>query len=441
MNHSESLDYLFSLQRLGARMGTITVRSLLEAMGNPQEAYPSVLIAGTNGKGSTAAFLAAILKQAGIRAGVYTSPHLVRFEERIVVDGTEIGPAEVARLATELRACIDGSELFRKEESHPSFFETTTAMAFRHFQEQRIELAVLEVGMGGRLDATSVVDAITCLFTPIDLDHRDILGDTLQDIAAEKSGILKTESRAITAPQHPEVMEVLRRVTAVRGAALVESERIWRSLEGAGGTLTLVAGAQPSRRIESIALPLPGRHQWTNAVLAAAAATALPGFRERISDESIGRGLASATWPARCEVVAERPTVLLDGAHNPAAAQALHGHLVEQYTSSGRKIIMIFGAMQDKDLPGIMEPLFRCASRVILARAETPRAADPRILEGLARRYHGSVLAAPSLGAALSTAYAEAGPDDVICITGSLYLVGDVKAILAGGEPRSRQAL
>ena len=441
MNPTESLDYLFGLQRLGARMGTLTVRSLLEALGNPQDAYPSVLIAGTNGKGSTAAFLASILKEAGIRAGVYTSPHLVRFEERIVVDGAEIPPEKMAALTTELRGCIESSEVFRGEEAHPSFFEVTTALAFRHFQEQRVEIAVLEVGMGGRLDATSVVDAVICLFTPIDLDHRDILGDTLADIAAEKSGILKTKSRAITAPQHSEVMEVLRRAAAVRGAALVEAEHVWRSLEGAGGTLTLVSGAQPSRRIESIALALPGRHQWTNAVLAAAAAIALPRFRERISDDHIGRGLASARWPGRCEVIAQRPTVLLDGAHNPAAAQALHGHLLERYTSSGKKIIMIFGAMQDKDLPGIMEPLFRCAARVILARADTPRAADPLILEGLARRYHGSVLAAPSLGAALSAAYAEAGPDDVICVTGSLYLVGDVKTILAGSVPRTRQAL
>ena len=441
MNHSESLDYLFGLQRLGARMGTLIVRALLEAIGNPQNAYPSVLIAGTNGKGSTAAFLASILKDAGIRAGVYTSPHLMRFEERIVVDGAEIAPEEVARIATELRGRIESSDLLRQEESHPSFFETTTALAFRHFQEQRVEIAVLEVGMGGRLDATSVVDAIICLFTPIDLDHRDILGDTLADIAAEKSGILKTESRAITAPQHPEVMEVLHRAAVVRGAGLVEAERIWRTMEGTAGTLTLVAEAQPARRIESIPLALPGRHQWTNAVLAASAAIALPRFRERISDENIARGLASARWPGRCEVVAERPTLLLDGAHNPAAAQALHRHLVERYTSAGRKIIMIFGAMQDKDLPGIMEPLFPSAQRVILARAETPRAADPVILEGLARRYHGSVLAAPSLGAALSAAYREAGPEDVICVTGSLYLVGDVKTILAGREPRSRQAL
>jgi dihydrofolate synthase/folylpolyglutamate synthase len=441
VNPAESLDYLFGLQRLGARMGTLTVRTLLEAMGNPQEAYASVLIAGTNGKGSTAAFLASILQDAGIRAGVYTSPHLVRFEERIVVDGTEIAQEEVARLATEVRGRIESIDLFQREESLPSFFETTTALAFRYFQEQRVEIAVLEVGMGGRLDATSVVDAVTCLFTPIDLDHRGILGDTLAEIAAEKSGILKTESRAITAPQHPEVMEVLHRAAAVRGAALVEADRIWRSMEGKSATLTLAGGAQPSRRIESIPLALPGRHQWTNAVLAAAAACALPGFRERISDENIARGLAAARWPGRCEVIAGRPTLLLDGAHNPAAAQALHSHLVERYTSAGRKIIMIFGAMQDKDLPGIMEPLFPCAQRVILARAETPRAADPIILEGLARRYHHSVLAAPSLGAALSAACREAGPEDVICVTGSLYLVGDVKSILSGQEPRARQAL
>jgi len=441
MDYRQGIEYLFGLQRMGARLGTATVSSLLARIGDPHKAYPSVLIAGTNGKGSTAAMLASILRRAGVRVGLYTSPHLVRFEERIVVGGKEIGPDDVARLASLLQEHSEQMAARGGEMERPSFFETATAMAFRYFQERQVELAVLEVGMGGRLDATSVVDAVTCLFTPIDLDHQQHLGATVRAIAGEKAAILKSGGRALTAPQAPEVMKVLQRTASLRGATLLESDQIWRAMEGADGALTLVSVVDPLRRIEDVSLSLPGRHQWTNAVLAAAAATRLPGVHDRIGDEAIREGLAAARWPGRCEIVERHPDLLLDGAHNPAAAQVLRSFLLENYTSKGRKVFMIFGAMQDKDLAGIMQPLFATAEKVLVTRAETPRAADPVFLEGIARRYHGAVLRAPSLSAALSAARAEAGENDVICVTGSLYLVGDVKSLLAGDEPRTRQAL
>lgn len=441
MDYPGSLEYLFGLQRMGARMGTATVSSLLARLGDPQNSFASVLLAGTNGKGSTAALLASILREAGLKVGLYTSPHLVRFEERIVVDGTEITPDEVALLASIVQEQAEQMTARGGEKEQPSFFETATAMAFRYFQQRDVDVAVLEVGMGGRLDATSVVDAITCLFTPIDLDHQQHLGETLEEIAAEKAGILKSGGRAITAPQSPEVMRVLQRGAAIRGATLFESEQMWRPLEGPGGTISLVSGMDPSKRIEGLTLSLAGRHQWTNATLAVAAATRLPGFHERITEQAIRQGLAGTRWPGRCEVVSDHPTLLLDGAHNPAAAQVLRAFLLENYTSKGKKVVMVFGAMQEKDLSGIMQPLFSCVSRVIVTRAETPRAADPVYLEGLARRYHASVLRAPSLSAALSAARQEAGEDGVICVTGSLYLVGDVKCLLEGKEPRNRQAL
>jgi len=441
MDYPRSLEYLFGLQRMGARMGTATVASLLARLGDPQNSYPSVLVAGTNGKGSTSVMLASILREAGLKVGLYTSPHLVRFEERIVVGGKEIPPDDVARLASIVQEQAEQMVARGGDQEQPSFFETATAMAFRHFEEQAVDVAVLEVGMGGRLDATGIVDAITCLFTPIGLDHQQYLGASVEEIAGEKAGILKSGSRALTAPQSPEVMRVLRRYAAIRGATLFEAEQMWRPLEGAGDTMSLVSGMDPSKRIEGLTISLAGRHQWTNATLAVAAATRLPGFHERIDDEAIRRGLAGARWPGRCEVVSDHPTLLLDGAHNPAAAQVLRNFLLENYTSKGRKVVMIFGAMQDKDLSGIMQPLFSCASRVIITRAETPRAADPALLEAVARRHHASVLRAPSLSAALSAAHQVAGEDGVICVTGSLYLVGDVKSLLDGQEPRFRQAL
>ena len=441
MNYSESIEYLFSLQRMGARLGTRTVSILLARLGDPQNSYPSVLVAGTNGKGSTAAFLASILRAAGLRTGLYTSPHLVRFEERITVDGEIIPPEETARLVSLVQEQVEQMVARGGETERLSFFETATAMAFRHFQDRQVDLAVVEVGMGGRLDATNVVDAISCLITPIDLDHREHLGSTVGAIAWEKAGILKAGGRAITAPQSPEALEVLKRAAAVRGATLVELEQIWRVAEGTGDALTLVPAADPASRLENLTLSLDGRHQRTNAALAVAAATRLPNFQERISEEAIRRGLAEARWPGRCEVVDERPTLLLDGAHNPASARALRHFLVESYTSKGKKVVMIFGAMQDKDITGMMEVLFPCASRVILTRAETPRAADPVVLESLARRFKTPAVRAPGLASALSAARDEAGPDGVVCVTGSLYLVGDVKTLLEGGEPRSRQAM
>jgi len=295
--------------------------------------------------------------------------------------------------------------------------------------------------MGGRLDATNVVDAITCLFTPIDIDHREHLGDTVGAIAWEKAGILKSGSRAITAPQSPEAMEILSRAAAVRGATLMELGQIWRITDSAGETMTLVSGMDPKERLEGLTLSLAGRHQRINAALAVAAATRLPNLHGRIREAAIRRGLAETRWPGRCEVVEERPTLLLDGAHNPASARVLRQFLLENYASRKKKIVLVFGAMQDKDLEGMMEALFPCAARVILTRAETPRAADPMFLETLGRRHHPSAVRAPSLSAALSAARNEAGPDGVVCVTGSLYLVGDVKTLLEGREPLSRQAL
>jgi len=441
MNYSESIEQLFGLQRMGLRLGTRTVSTLLARLGDPQSSYPSVLVAGTNGKGSTAAFLASILRSAGVRTGLYTSPHLIRFEERIVVDGERIPPAAVARLATLVQEQAEQMVARGGEAEHPSFFETVTAMAFRHFEDRQVEVAVVEVGMGGRLDATSVVDPITCLFTSIDLDHCEHLGGTVAAIAREKAGILRPGGRAITALQTPEAMEALERAAAARGATLVEAERIWRAAEGESGKLVLVSGSEPDKRLEGLTLPLLGRHQWINAALAVAGATRLPNFHHRIAEEAIRSGLATTPWPGRCEVVEEHPTLLLDGAHNPASARALRHFLVESYTSGGRKLALVFGAMQDKDIAGMMEILFPCAQRVFLTRAETPRAADPMVLEAVARRFHPAVVRTPGLSAALAAARDEAGPDGVVCVTGSLYLVGDVKTLLEGNEPRIRQAL
>lgn len=441
MNYSQSIEYLFSLQRMGARLGTESVTELLDRIGNPHRSFPSVLVAGTNGKGSTAAFLASILQEAGVRLGLYTSPHLVRFEERIRVNGGSIPPEALASLTTQLRAASRGMVPGPGGQEPPSFFETATALAFKFFQEQQVELAILEVGMGGRLDATRVANAGTCLFASIDLDHRQQLGYSLREVASEKACILPPGGLALTMPQPPEVEEVLSAAAAAQGTKLVPADSIWRIHRGSDGRLEIISGLEDGRKIDKIQLSLAGRHQCANATLATACATSMPAFRERVTDSAIRDGLAKTNWPGRCQRVDGKPLVLLDGAHNPAAAQALRYVLMEEFVSRDRPLVLVFGAMQDKDLEGMMERLFPLAKRIFLAQAQTPRAADPMVLESLGRRFNPALVRSPNLSAALSAAREEAGPDGVVCVCGSLYLVGDFLSLLEGTQPRTRQAL
>lgn len=428
MTYTEATEFLFSLRRFGWRLGLETVERLLALLGNPQARVPSIHIGGTNGKGSTAAMLAAILQAAGYRTGLYTSPHLLHFTERIRVDGAPIPDREVTRLTAELKdlcAAHFARHPIPNPPSdrlpHPTFFELTTAMAFLHFARQAAEAAVVEVGLGGRFDATNVIVPEVAVVTNVSLEHQEHLGRTLPEIASEKAGIIKAGVPVVTATRG-EPYEVIRRTAADRGAPLMPIHQAYRwtirESDLAGQRLDL---AGPLRSYEALRIPLAGRHQAENAVAAIAAAELLEGRGFRLGEPAIRLGLTQARWPGRLQTVAERPRILLDGAHNPAGAQALAAFLAEHRAALNR-LILVFGVLRDKDWEAMLAPLGALAAQLILTHPPADRGADPHELIA-ADRYCSKVEIAGDPGDGLTLARTVAKAEDTILVTGSLYTV------------------
>ena len=402
MQFDEAVHYLLGLghETLTIKLGLRNTELLLEALDNPQRSYQVVQIAGTNGKGSTAAMLDSICRAAGIRTGLYTSPHLVSMTERIRIAGTEITPEEFAGHATVVRSVAEGLLARREIEALPTFFEQLTAIALLAFREAQVELAILETGLGGRLDSTTAAGASIVGITAIAMDHEDYLGDTLASIAREKAATIRPGVTAVIAEQQPEALRVL----------------LERCAE---------VGVQPSLPgntyfIKQIRLNLRGRHQLENASVSIRVAQALG-----ISDAAIVRGLETTQHPGRLELI---PPFLLDGAHNPAGAEALRSYLDEY---SDRPLTFIFGVMGDKKLDQIAQVLFPLADSLILAPIDNPRAASVETLRPLARRFaHGAVLEANSSAEAVRIAIAQTPNNGLICVTGSLYLIGETRPMI-----------
>ena len=410
-----------------AKLGLENITELLADLGWPQDAYPSVLVGGTNGKGSTAAMLEAVVRAARLRSALYTSPHLVEINERIQSRGRPIPPAEFAALFTALRARIERLLAEGRLRFHPTYFECLTAMGFEYFRREQCEMAVIEVGMGGRLDATNTATPRVAVITQIDLDHERFLGATVRAIAAEKAGIIKRGGVVVSAAAHPEAAAVIRAKAEEQGARLVETWREYSAegLSSAGGRYSFQAAHADGFRLP-VEPALRGRHQVENALAAVAAARELArqGLLP-IRDEHIREGLAAARWPGRLEVIREEPLVLLDGAHNPAGARALARFWEESL--SGRRVALVYGAMRDKAVPEIAEILFPKAQLVVLTRPEQFRAAAPEAVRDLASHLHPNIVIEPEPPAALARALAAASPRDAILVTGSLFLVGDIK--------------
>ncbi len=428
MTYPEATEFLFSLRRFGWRLGLGTVERLLALLGDPQARVPSVHIGGTNGKGSTAAMLAAILQAAGYRTGLYTSPHLLDFTERIRVNGAPIPEREVTRLTAELKDLCAAHFAHHPIPNppsdrlpHPTFFELTTAMAFLHFARQAAEAAVVEVGLGGRFDATNVIVPEVAVVTNVSLEHQEYLGRTLPEIASEKAGIIKAGVPVVTGTRG-EAYEVIRRSAAERGAPLIPMYQAYRwsirESDLTGQTLEL---AGPIRSYAALRIPLAGRHQAENAVAAIAAAELLEGRGFRLGEPAIRRGLTRARWPGRLQMVSERPRILLDGAHNPAGAQALAAFLAE-HRSVLNRLILVFGVLRDKDWEAMLAPLGALADQLILTHPPADRGADPYELIA-ADRYCSKVEIAGEPGEGLALARTVAGAEDTILVTGSLYTV------------------
>ena len=420
MTYPESVRLLYSLgnEIKTAKLGLDRIQRLLEELGSPHRVGRFVHVAGTNGKGSTCAMIESGLRAAGLRTGLYTSPHLVEPAERIRIGGVPISPEQFAGACQTVHQACERLLAAGALECHPTYFETVTAMAFVLFRELRVDVAVLEVGLGGRLDATNVVAPDLAVITPIDFDHEAFLGKSLEAIAAEKAGILKRGSMALLAPQRPEVDPVLREHAAAAGVTpTLASEWEIRDLEldALGNRFTSIGRARV--RVEC---PLAGEHQVTNALTAVAALELLG-----IPAAAIERGIRAARWPGRLERVAQEPDVFLDGAHNPAGARARAAYVRRFH--AGRCVWLVFGAMRDKaaaEMGGILAPV---ADRVILTAPAQVRAVRPQILLELFD--HPRARAVPDLAAAL-TLIEEAAPGDVIFITGSLFLVGEARARL-----------
>jgi dihydrofolate synthase/folylpolyglutamate synthase len=443
------------------------MRVLLKAMDHPERAFPAVLIAGTNGKGSTAATLASILRASGLKTGLYTSPHLIRINERIRVNREQISDDDFARLHGEVDRVADRLVAQGDLPWHPSFFEMMTGIAFAHFARERVEIAVLEVGMGGRLDATNVVEPLVSVIADISLDHQKFLGNSVGEIAREKVGIIRPGGVVVTLPQQPEANDVIgntildlgaRAVSAVQyvppvspgsGEYLVRStkkvgdppQKPWTAKDAEGDAKVAENGSlgrfyryslQVMGKQILVESPLVGRHQLRNLALAVAAAEELAKLCFMgITPESMERGIRETRWPGRFQVLPARegwPETVLDVAHNPAGAWALRSALSEHYDN--RRLIFVFGAMRDKAISEMTEILFPLAERVIATRSENPRSASPEEIQRAGSRTGSEIECVAEIAAALDQARTASGPDTVIVVTGSIYLVGEAMRLL-----------
>ena len=431
------------------------MRVLLKAMNHPERVFPSVLIAGTNGKGSTAATLASILRASGLKTGLYTSPHLVRINERIRVNGKEISDRDFARLHGDVDRVAE--RLIAQEELpwHPSFFEMMTAIAFAHFAAEHVDLAVLEVGMGGRLDATNVVEPLVSIIADISLDHQKFLGNTVGEIAGEKVGIMRPGGVVVTLPQQPEANDVIGRAILELVARGVSAAQYVPPISPASTPYLVSSAANKSKTTAGedrqpflcryplhvmgkqilVETPLVGRHQLRNVALAIAAAEELSKLGiAGITPDSLARGIRETHWPGRFQVIPARadwPEVVLDVAHNPAGAWALRSALSERYDD--RPLIFVFGAMRDKAISEMTDILFPLADRVIVTRPENPRSASPEEIRQAGSRTGTEIETVPEIGAALERARSVSGVEAVVVVTGSIYLVGEAMRLLGVG--------
>jgi dihydrofolate synthase/folylpolyglutamate synthase len=407
MNYAEAVQYLYSLgnEVLTAKLGLDRIGALLEALGNPHRAGRWIHVAGTNGKGSTSAMIEAGLRAAGIRTGLYISPHLVEPTERIQIAGHPVSPEQFAGAFERVHETAQRMVASGALDMHPTYFETVTAMALVLFAGEKVHTAVLEVGLGGRLDATNVVTPELCVITPIDLDHQMFLGDTIEQIAAEKAGILKPGVPAVFAEQRPEAEAVLR--ASARGPYTFSRE--WAItdlvLDARGSSFRL--GGLP------ITCPLAGEHQVENARVAGIALAELG-----VSPD----GIVMTQWPGRLEHVSEEPEILIDGAHNPAGIRALANYIRRFYWGR-RRIWIVYGALRDKAVAEMASILFPLADRLILTAPANARAMPPENISAPGAQLTHSVAEAIAQ-------FGQAGPGDVIFITGSLYVAGEARALL-----------
>jgi dihydrofolate synthase/folylpolyglutamate synthase len=424
LNYPDSVHFLYALgnEIHTAKFGLERIRATLEALGRPQDRLRFIHVAGTNGKGSVCAMIESALRAEGLRTGLFTSPHLAEPTERIRIAGRPVSAGRFADAFDRVHRVVENLLEAEALDLHTTYFETVTAMAMLIFAEEGVDRVVLEVGLGGRLDATNIVSPELCVITPVDFDHEAFLGKSLESIAREKAGILKAGAPVVFAEQRPEAAGVLEERAAALGIAVVRNAD-WRTrdleMDSRGSRFVLANGGE--MRIQC---GLAGEHQVRNAVTAAVAL-----LRLGVSHHAIEAGIAAAEWPGRLERVCERPEIILDGAHNPAGARALAAYIDRFY--AGRRVRLIYGAMRDKAIAEIGGILFPRAQQVVVTAPRQSRAFSPEAM--LEVSDHPNLTTAPTIESALEQVR-DASQADVIFVTGSLFLVAEARALLTKSE-------
>ncbi len=436
--YQQALDYIYSFidqEKLQPdkyeprRFDLINMHALLGMLGDPHNRLRAVHVAGTKGKGSTCAMMASVLQSAGYKAGLFTQPHLHTFRERIQINGRLISEEEMVVLLEKQKPSIE-------KLPEPSTFEIMTALAFQYFAEQEVDFAVIETGLGGRLDTTNVLDPLVAVITSISYDHTYILGDTLEKIAGEKAGIIKEGKPVVCAPQQPEALEVIAETCRARNAPLVLLGQDWlwerteANLEGQGLRVTCQMadseGLMPRGTNEEFWVPFLGPYQLVNATTAIVTLDQLYRQGVDISLEHVTGGLRMARWPGRLEILSRNPLLVVDGAHNVDSIQRMTRTLAEDLSFD--RLVVVAGFSADKDIAGMMDELSSIADELVLTKSAHPRSADP---EEVARKASGTkarISVIEDVPAALWFALEESSPEDLICVTGSLFVVAEARA-------------
>jgi len=424
-------EYLEGLGRFGMHFGLGRVRKLLAALGDPHRAYPTVHVTGTNGKGSVSKMLACILQEAGYRTGLYVSPHLEKFNERISINGVDISDLNLEEAVAKVRPLVDA---LAKKGEQCTYFEATTAVAFEYFRKAKVDVAVIEVGLGGRLDATNVIDPLVSVITNVSLEHTDVLGKTVQKVAYEKAGIIKPGRPVITGAWDRKAVDVIWATAKKRKAPFYMMQREVRRRSNAvtmeGQTFSVYTDRESYMKLFT---PMLGDFQQENAAVAVLSAEILGESGLRITPEHVRKGLAKAVVPCRMELVGQKPKILLDSAHNPAAAERAAAFVAGLRAEAGfERVHLLFGILSDKDLGNVLGPMLKVADTLTFTQPTTGRALPVdkarKKVTALAGKKGLSLISRPEN--ALRTALKLSGKKDLVWVTGSMYLVGEVRALL-----------
>lgn len=428
MNYNEALQFIHESHKFGMRLGLDNIKKLLELLGNPQNNLKIIHVAGTNGKGSTCSFISSILKESGYKVGLYTSPFLETFTERIRVNGENISEEEVGKIVSLIKEKIE--IMVSEGYSYPTEFEIVTAMAFYYYNQEKVDFVALEVGLGGRYDATNVIDKpVVSAITSISLDHTGILGDTLAKIAFEKGGIIKENCPTIVYPQQEEASEVIKNICAEKKSKYIECDFKNIEIKSSNINSQIYNCNINGKELRDLEIKLIGDHQIKNSIVALNVIEYLNDIKiTNISEENIRKGLLGTKWPGRIEKISENPMFIIDGAHNEEGAKSL-ANSIDKYFENKNKILVI-GMLEDKDIDSVLDLLIPKFNKVITTTPDNPRAIDANKLKEKIERYNIEVTCKPNIKEAVDYALEMSNKDDVIISAGSLYMIGNVRTII-----------